>query len=164
MKRLLPCAEHLNTWHRKLLRPKVTTSRWIVGLLQLLCLKCSLVRLRSFQSKKMKLFKKILVVNFKPEHIENEDARDLVTKILVHKPTSRLGNQADGVCDILDHPFFNSINWKKLKNKEMEPPWKPEPKEAVDLPEGSFLKEDCNGETESSEVDDELFEDFSEHG
>jgi len=117
-----------------------------------------------FSKQKMKLFKKILVVNFKPEHIENEDARDLVTKILVHKPTSRLGNQADGVCDILDHPFFNSINWKKLKNKEMEPPWKPEPKEAVDLPEGSFLKEDCNGETESSEVDDELFEDFSEHG
>mmetsp|Transcript_9734 Transcript_9734/g.11648 ORF Transcript_9734/g.11648 Transcript_9734/m.11648 type:complete len:155 (+) Transcript_9734:3-467(+) len=120
-----------------------------------------------YSKQKMKLFKRILVVSYKPEYIENKCARDLVENILVIKPTNRLGNQADGVCDIFDHPFFESIDWHKLKNKQMKAPWIPASGGVTKdtLEDGSFLKSNPDDEVpELSEADLKSFADFSEHG
>ena len=50
----------------------------------------------------------------------SEEAKDLITKILVKEPTKRLGAGEPGSeCDIShlkSHPFFKGINWKDLHN------------------------------------------------
>lgn len=45
-----------------------------------------------------------------------EDAKDLISKILVNNPTKRLGydSQNSDYEQIRNHPFFNGIDWNKL--------------------------------------------------
>jgi serum/glucocorticoid-regulated kinase 2 len=50
-------------------------------------------------------------------------AKDILTKLLNRKPEQRLG--ANGASEIKAHPFFQSIDWRKLLQREYEPPFKP---------------------------------------
>eukprot|EP00344_Euplotes_crassus_P002090 CAMPEP_0197010444 /NCGR_PEP_ID=MMETSP1380-20130617/54308_1 /TAXON_ID=5936 /ORGANISM="Euplotes crassus, Strain CT5" /LENGTH=371 /DNA_ID=CAMNT_0042432365 /DNA_START=56 /DNA_END=1172 /DNA_ORIENTATION=+ len=59
---------------------------------------------------------------FKSELL-SKPAYDLITKLCVRKPEHRLG--AGGVNEIKAHPFFKEIDWEKLYNKEIEPPYIP---------------------------------------
>lgn len=53
------------------------------------------------------------------------DARDLIKKLLDKNKKKRLGSQGD-VKEILQHPFFSSIDFEKLLNKELVPPYRPQ--------------------------------------
>ena len=50
----------------------------------------------------------------------SEEAKDLITKILVKEPTKRLGAGEPGseydISHLKSHPFFKGINWKDLHN------------------------------------------------
>ena len=75
-----------------------------------------------------KINKKIpyFIVNYKLPIDESKfspEAYSFLTKMLERDPKKRLG--AKGIYEILDHPFFESINWDKLYNKELEPPFIP---------------------------------------
>ena len=35
--------------------------------------------------------------------------------------------------EIKEHPFFNGINWEKLKERKIIPPWKPHTTSETDL-------------------------------
>lgn len=50
-------------------------------------------------------------------------AHDLVTKLLLHDPSQRLG--ANGTLEIKAHPFFDGIDWDRLARREYEPAFKP---------------------------------------
>lgn len=63
-------------------------------------------------------FKKYLV--FPPNITVSPAAQDLIRK-LVAEPSARLGKE--GVDEIKSHPFFNGVNWNKVK--EMKPPFIP---------------------------------------
>ena len=52
-------------------------------------------------------------------------ARDLVTKLLERTPTRRLGVLVRGPMDVLEHPWFRGIDWDKLKQEAVRPPFKP---------------------------------------
>lgn len=40
------------------------------------------------------------------------------------EPGKRLGSNG-GIQEVMDHPFFKSIDFKAMVNKELEPPFKP---------------------------------------
>ncbi len=66
-----------------------------------------------------------------PKHMPNK-AVDLIRKLLVRKPEERLGYQK-GAEEIMDHEFFNSIDWDALYKKEVMPPYRPAIKHRNDL-------------------------------
>ncbi|KAF1334071.1 Agc/akt protein kinase, partial [Globisporangium splendens] len=55
----------------------------------------------------------------------SEDAKDLLSALLRRDPAKRLGSGPSGAQEIMDHPFFASIDWDLLMLREIEPPFKP---------------------------------------
>ncbi|KAI4292430.1 protein kinase X [Pancytospora philotis] len=51
------------------------------------------------------------------------DARDLLEKLLIKEREKRLG--ANGIEEIMQHPFFSTIDWKKLQRFEVPAPLVP---------------------------------------
>ena len=59
------------------------------------------------------------------------DARNLLTGLLTRDPAQRLG--VNGPEEIKKHPFFSkAIDWKKLYDKKIQPPFKPSVESAID--------------------------------
>jgi serum/glucocorticoid-regulated kinase 2 len=59
------------------------------------------------------------------------DARSLLTGLLTRDPSARLG--VNGAEDIKKHPFFaKNIDFKKLVQKKIQPPFKPSVASAID--------------------------------
>jgi serine/threonine protein kinase len=57
----------------------------------------------------------------------SEEMKDLIERLLHKNPTKRLGHKSSK--DVMEHPWFKDINWKKLYRKEIKPPYYPEIKE-----------------------------------
>ncbi|KAL3265410.1 hypothetical protein HHI36_009614 [Cryptolaemus montrouzieri] len=60
-----------------------------------------------------------------PRNLSNE-AKDLLSGLLIKKPELRLGGGPEDAKQIMDHPFFSSINWTDLELKRVPPPFKPQ--------------------------------------
>lgn len=95
---------------------------WSIGIL----LYEMLVGMPPFKSKnKATLKKKILSEKVKlPMHVTSE-AHSFIKGLLQRDPTKRLGYGPSGFNNIKKHPFFKTINWKKLENMELQSPFKP---------------------------------------
>ena len=63
----------------------------------------------------------------------NEDARDLISQLLIIDPKKRLGSGKGGVDKIKKHPFFEEINWDDIWNKKIIPPFEPDLEDELDL-------------------------------
>mmetsp|Transcript_38487 Transcript_38487/g.36847 ORF Transcript_38487/g.36847 Transcript_38487/m.36847 type:complete len:307 (-) Transcript_38487:30-950(-) len=96
--------------------------------------------------------------------IFTEHATSLLKGLLDKKPKNRLGYS--GGKEIMNHPFFEKINWEELLSKKTVPPYKPRLQSIIDLsnidqaftmelPEESFERE------EKYLIGDEKFEDFT---
>lgn len=78
------------------------------------------------------MYRKILS---EPLHFPGPDivppaAKDLLTKLLDRKPENRMG--VNGAAEIKAHPFFHSIDWRKLLQRKYEPTFKPNVADALD--------------------------------
>ncbi|XP_067272829.1 cGMP-dependent protein kinase 1 [Pseudorasbora parva] len=69
-----------------------------------------------------KIYAKILdgVINF-PSFM-GEGAKSLISKLCRPRPGQRLGNTKNGIRDVRNHRWFNSINWHKLRMGQLEAP------------------------------------------
>jgi len=78
------------------------------------------------------MYRKILSepLHFPSADIVPSAAKDLLTKLLNRKPDQRLG--ANGASEIKAHPFFHSIDWRKLLQRKYEPTFKPNVTDALD--------------------------------
>lgn len=68
------------------------------------------------------LFDMINAGCYKLNLIPDPKARDIVSKLLVINPTARLG--ANGMDGILNHPFFEEIDFKAISKRKAESPLK----------------------------------------
>merc|ERR1711937_1003872 len=73
----------------------------------------------------MNIYKKI--INTKPKYPEGFDSKlkSLVKHLLRRDLSKRFGNMVNGVADIKEHRFFESIDWNKLLAKELPSPYTP---------------------------------------
>ena len=77
------------------------------------------------------MYRKILYDPLRFSDDVDKDARNLLSGLLNRDPEKRLGN--GGAQEIKNHPFFASIDWKKLNAKKIQPPFKPSVDSAVDV-------------------------------
>lgn len=58
----------------------------------------------------------------------SEDAKSLCQQLLAKGPTQRLGGKAGrhGAGIVKQHPFFQSMNWRRLEAGMVEPPFVPD--------------------------------------
>ncbi|OQS06416.1 kinase [Thraustotheca clavata] len=78
-----------------------------------------------YTNDKKQLFHNILRGNLTiPEYISPQ-ARDLIQRLLWKDPNQRLGSGPRGDKEIMEHPFFSSLDWGKLYRKEISPPFIP---------------------------------------
>ena len=75
------------------------------------------------------LYKKKITI---PEYV-TEEAKNLISQLLVPNPKKRLGYGEDGTQKIKEHKYFEGINWEDAWNKKLTPPFIPELKSETDL-------------------------------
>lgn len=91
------------------------------------------------------LFKNIVRVRYHvPDHV-NEDAKEMLSKLLDKHQATRLGNLARGHLDIIEQKWFSSINFDDLLARKLDAPWVPEIKDAFD---SSHFEDFSDAETE----------------
>ena len=92
------------------------------------------------------LYKKKITI---PEYV-TEEAKDLISQLLVPNPKKRLGYGEDGAQKIKEHRYFEGINWEDAWNKKLTPPFIPVLKSETDL--SYFDKMFTNEKIEGSKV------------
>lgn len=73
-----------------------------------------------------------------PKYLSKE-AVSICKGLLVKDPEKRLGYGANEEKEIKDHVFFRRIDWEKIENREVQPPYKPSIKNPRDV--SNFDKE-----------------------
>lgn len=63
----------------------------------------------------------------------SEKAKDLLEKLLERDPKKRIGYGVKDAEELMEHPFFDSIDWEKLAKREVKPPYIPKTKRVDDL-------------------------------
>uniref|UniRef100_A0A8C7I0E4 G protein-coupled receptor kinase n=1 Tax=Oncorhynchus kisutch TaxID=8019 RepID=A0A8C7I0E4_ONCKI len=77
--------------------------------------------------------------------IFSNETKDFCRLLLTKDPRDRLGCQGSGVYGIQSHPFFRTINFRRLEAGVIEPPFKPDPRavycqDVQDIDEFSTVK------------------------
>ena len=84
-----------------------------------------------------------------------EGVQDLIQKLCQFRPTIRLGGGPRGVVEVYEHLAYKGYDFEALVMKDIDPPWKPDPKDMDRLRE-----EEEERELEEYDGDQELFAAF----
>lgn len=84
----------------------------------------------------------------------SESSISCVKMLLERDPIKRLGMKSSPYGRIRKHPFFSKIDWNKIKNKQLEPPFVPTIKSALDV--SNFDADFINEQPRLSQIDGKL--------
>ena len=89
-----------------------------------------------------------------PEYIE-DDAKDLMSKLMEKDPTKRLGTGEKGWEDVKAHPYFDGIDWEEAKKKNLIPPFVPKIKNELDVKyfDNDFTDIQINNDNDNDNID-----------
>lgn len=73
----------------------------------------------------LKIYENILKGRVKYPPYIHPDAQDLLTKLITHDLTKRLGNLHGGSRDVMNHAWFAEVTWERLSKKDIDAPYVP---------------------------------------
>ncbi|KAJ9137287.1 cAMP-dependent protein kinase type 2 [Pleurostoma richardsiae] len=73
----------------------------------------------------MKIYENILRGKVKYPAYINQDAQDLLERLITADLTKRLGNLYGGSQDVKNHPWFAEVTWDRLSRKDIDAPYTP---------------------------------------
>jgi serine/threonine protein kinase len=107
------------------------------------------------------IYQKILAGRIEFPFYFDPYAKDLVQKLLRADRSRRYGCLKNGPADILNHNWFKGLDWEKLQNREVKPPYVPPYKGANDTSNFDEYPESNDGPVKPLKPKDaKLFEDF----
>jgi len=86
------------------------------------------------------------------------DTRDIVQRLCTRDLSSRLGNMRRGGYEVMEHPFFNGINWRELENQVHEGPVVPDLRYPGDT--RYFENYDPSGPSPDDDYKESMFREF----
>lgn len=88
------------------------------------------------------MYKKTILdpLKFKPRPNISDEAKDFIAGLLVKAPSKRLGSAADNL-EVMNHAWFKDINWIKLMDRKLTPPFNPNDKDWEKNFDPGFIKE-----------------------
>ena len=106
-----------------------------------------------YTTDRMKLFLRLRKAKLEFPSGMSLEAMSLIEGLLNRNPADRLGSCSSQ--DILGHPFFYGIDWQKLYNREVTPPFQPcqytDPMEAANF-ESAFTQIPVDAEEDGTTV------------
>ncbi|EFN50433.1 hypothetical protein CHLNCDRAFT_55895, partial [Chlorella variabilis] len=74
---------------------------------------------------RQQLQKLITTAKFKLPSYLSSEVQSLVKGLLQKDASKRLGYGPSGSADVMGHPFFKSVDWRKLEGRQIVSPFKP---------------------------------------
>lgn len=79
-----------------------------------------------YDENQFRLYEKILTAEAQYPSNMDPDAKDLLMHLLTTDLSERYGNLKRGYYDIMDHKWFDPLDFNLLVQRKIEPPYKPE--------------------------------------
>ena len=89
------------------------------------------------------LYERIINEELRLPYELSHESKSILTQLLEKMPSKRLGSSVNDFEDVKKHSFFYKIDWTKLINKQIEPPFKPQVTSDTDT---RYFEEEFTGE------------------
>ncbi|EDO05550.2 cGMP dependent protein kinase family protein [Babesia bovis T2Bo] len=108
----------------------------------------------------IEIFRDILKGNLVfPEYVKDQEAINIIKRLLCRVPEVRLGSSINGFKDIKEHSYFRDFDWDKLSGRALQPPFVPQG-ETYNEDEAQESAQSANETDESEHAGDDWEKDF----